>query len=108
MTATITPIKPDESLDRDILTSLDFDPAPPCEHSQHHRLHVPDQFASYVIRVVCPMCKMGAIYNICESGRTRLLSAMTGCQTTTHKTGCGYVAKGSDFVIACTPLENIT
>lgn len=107
MTATVTPIKPQEALDLDILSALDFDPTPPCEHSQHHTKHVPDEFAAYVIITKCPKCQTQTTYNICESGRTHILNSLCGCQTIPgRKVGCGYAAPGRDFIIACTPLNS--
>lgn len=100
MTATVTPIKPKEALDLDILAALDFEPSPPCEHSRHHDHHVPDEFAAYVIHVKCPGCQDEKVYNICESGRHRLLTMLTGCNI------CGLTIAGSGFVLACTPLNS--
>lgn len=47
--------------------------APPCEHSQHSKHHVPpDEPAKYYVLVQCHGCNEESRYNLCAPGLERM------------------------------------
>jgi hypothetical protein len=48
---------------------LDFDPALPCESSEHPELHVPAEAAAYLVRPRCSRCGNQPVdFLLCASG----------------------------------------
>jgi len=79
-------------IDELVLTGLDFEPTLPCEHSQHERLHIVSECASWVAYVF--PCVHGSRYLICESGRRLFLELGVRCRE------CGVIyppGKGVSF-----------
>jgi hypothetical protein len=60
----------DVELHIDPINTLDFDPALPCEHSQHHTDHPGNQPAMFEVEIYSKAChhKIGKRYLICLPG----------------------------------------
>lgn len=62
------------------LTSLDFEPVLPCEHSQHAHLHLPGDPAAWIASYRCVNCGVElSDYLLCDSGKRRLAEVPTVC-----------------------------
>lgn len=70
--------------DVDVLSDLDFQPSLPCELQSHDRLDAGNLPAVWRAFGWCPGCHYRVDFLLCEPGRLRKQSSMSGC------TRCGH------------------
>lgn len=85
----------------DALSALDFEPALPCEHSTHDRLHQPGDPAAWVVLNICPSCGHTRSYLLCDSGHELFLrpDSMFECEF------CGHIDHWPGFARNVERLE---
>lgn len=88
----------------DLLVSLDFAPALPCEHGTHDPLHLPDDPAVWNVLSICPSCGNVRSYLLCDSGHALFTEAdaMLECDY------CEAVESAGAFIKVCERIWGTT
>lgn len=86
----------------EILEELDFEAAPPCEHTQHSIYHVPpDEPASLFVLAECHGCGLISRYLCCRPGYEQMVHPETYLECAT----CGEIEPGRDCVFILQSLR---